>query len=93
MPEFALVATLIDESFGSDFHPILPACESYRTLLPSLFIRPFFLKKKDQNFKPALRRMLKHRKNVALHAQFFARWRFRERRADTNYLRLCKHFT
>jgi hypothetical protein len=52
--------------------------------LPSLFIRPFFLKKKDQKFKPALRRMLKHRKNVALHAQFFARWRYRGCPADTN---------
>jgi hypothetical protein len=29
--------------------------------------------------------MLKHRKNVALHAQFFARLRYRERRADTSY--------
>jgi hypothetical protein len=28
--------------------------------------------------------MLKHRKNVALHAQFFARLRYRERRADTS---------
>jgi|GEM_PF-1430660 len=28
--------------------------------------------------------MLKHRKNVALHAQFFARWRYRGSPADTN---------
>jgi hypothetical protein len=28
--------------------------------------------------------MLKHRKNVALHAQFFARLRYRERRVDTS---------
>jgi|GEM_PF-859673 len=57
---------------------------AYWPQLPSLFIRPFFLKKKDQKFKPALRRMLKHRKNVALHAQFFARWRYRGCPADTN---------
>jgi hypothetical protein len=57
---------------------------AYWPQLPSLFIRPFFLKKKDQKFKPALRRMPKHRKNVALHAQFFARLRYRERRVDTS---------
>jgi hypothetical protein len=71
-------------NFSSHFHPILPPFRSYWALLPSLLIRPFFLKKKDQKFKPASRRMLKHRKNVALHAQFFARLRYRERRADTS---------
>ena len=88
-----LVNFFFDYVLRLEIYPILPACESYRNLLPSLYIRPFFLKKKDQKFKPALRRMLKHRKNVALHAQFFAHLRYWERRADTNYLRLCKHFT
>jgi len=35
--------------------------------------------------------MLKHRKNVALHAQFFARWRYRGSPADTN-CRECATF-
>jgi hypothetical protein len=52
---------------------------NFRIVLAAItidFYSSFFLEKKGPKFKPALRRMLKHRKNVALHAQFFARWRF-----------------
>jgi hypothetical protein len=82
--EIALSEFFLITYFGRSSYTINSTFESYWPQLPSLFIRPFFLKKKDQKFKPALRRMLKHRKNVALHAQFFARLRYRERRADTS---------
>jgi hypothetical protein len=79
------------------FRPGLPCDPSniqiVQAVITIAFYSSFFLEKKDQKFKPALRRMLKHRKNVALHAQFFARLRYWQRRADTNYLSLCNHST